>query len=339
MLAEYDDDMLKEINSNVDLLEYVSQSIDMEKRGSSGDYFGHCPLHIDITPSFCITPSKNSFHCFSCGSGGQLIGYLIQYEHLSLDEAVSKAAKLANFDMSTMCHSQTMRYLKHIRRILHNSKNPQEEHSILSESEYAKYPKEDIPEWLDEGIHQDVLDLFEVRVDNYSNRIVYPVRDIDGKLINIKGRTRYENYKALRLPKYINYFPVGTVDYFQGLNITKPYVEEQGEIIIFESVKSVMKAYGWGYKNCASAEKHTLTDEQIRLLIKLKVNVVFAYDSDVDYFIKATGENIEKLKMITNVYVIQDRDRLLGGTVAKNAPVDCGEQTWRTLYQNKRKVV
>ena len=62
----YDDDMLQEINESVDLYEYVGQSIDLEKRGEH--YFGHCPLHIDKTPSLCITPSKNMYYCFSCGS-------------------------------------------------------------------------------------------------------------------------------------------------------------------------------------------------------------------------------------------------------------------------------
>ena len=54
-----------------------------------------------------------------------------------------------------------------------------------------------------------------------------------------------------------------------------------------------MKAYGWGFKNCVSAEKHTLTDEQIKLLVKLRVNVVFAYDSDVDYRKGATRDDID----------------------------------------------
>ena len=84
----YDDEMLQEINASVDLLEYVSKSIEMEKRGR--DYFGHCPLHVDNTPSFSITPSKNSYYCFSCGRSGGIIGYLMDYEHLKFDDAVDK---------------------------------------------------------------------------------------------------------------------------------------------------------------------------------------------------------------------------------------------------------
>ena len=58
--------------------------------------------------------------------------------------------------------------------------------------------------------------------------------------------TASTKYKPKNNKKYINYYKVGVMDYFQGLNITLPFVREKNEIIIFESVKSVMKAYGWG---------------------------------------------------------------------------------------------
>jgi DNA primase len=330
----YDDEMLQEINASVDLLEYVSQSIEMEKRGR--DYFGHCPLHVDNTPSFSITPSKNSYYCFSCGRSGGIIGYLMDYEHLRFDDAVDKAAKLGNMDLSKMCKSQTMTFLKKTKNLMREKE--QVVHEVLSANELSKYSHEDVTEWIDEGILQEVMDLFEVRINDRDNRIVYPVYDINGNLINIKGRTRYKNYKELRIPKYINYYPIGTMDYFQGLNITLPFIKDQNEMIIFESVKSVMKAYGWGYKNCASAEKHTITDEQLKLLVRLRVNIVFAFDSDISYSDKDIKKTIDVLKRITNVYVIYDRKGLLGGKDAKNAPVDLSREIWEQLYFNKTKV-
>lgn len=76
--------------------------------------------------------------------------------------------------------------------------------------------------------------MYEVRIDDVSNRIIYPVYTIDNELINIKARTRFKEYKKMRLEKYINYFKVGTMDYFKGLNISLKDVIECGEIIIFE---------------------------------------------------------------------------------------------------------
>lgn len=332
----YDDDMLQQINENADLFEYVSQFIEMEQRGN--DYFGHCPLHIDNTPSFSITPAKNSYYCFSCGKSGGIIGYLMDYEGLAFDKAVKKAAELAEMDLSKMCKSHTVSFLKKLRTYALKP-NAAFEHDILDVSELDKYKKEPIWEWIDEGIEPEIMDLFGIMADTKQNRIVYPVYDINGNLINIKARTRYANYKKMKIPKYINYYPVGVMDYFQSLNMTLPYIKEKNEVIIFESIKSVMKMYGWGYKNCVSAEKHTLTKEQENLLVKLKVNIVFAYDSDVSYRQKDVRKTLEKLKRVTNVYIIEDKHNLLGGAETKNSPADCGKEIWDELYETRKKVV
>lgn len=335
---KYDEDMLRQINDHVNIVDYAKQQFELEQRGD--DYYTNCPLHTDETPSLSFSADKNFFYCFSCGRKGQIIRFLMDYEGLKFDQAVEKAASLANIDLNHMCRSDTMAFLrryKEYNRSRREKKNYR--HEILPSSTMEKYRKEEVKEWLEEGISQEAMDLFGVRVDSFANRIVYPVCDLNGNLINVKGRTRYPNYKALKLSKYINYRKVGVMDYFQGLHVTLPYVKQQKEIIVFESVKSVMKAYGWGYKNCASAEKHTLTSEQIELLIKLRSDVVLAYDADVSYSDPDVKSNIEKLRRFTNVYLIEDTDHLLGGKESKNAPVDCGLDLWRQLYNNKRKVV
>ena len=334
---EYDEEVLQQINQNTDLLAYAKINFDFKKRGDN--YFTNCPLHEDKTPSLSINPKENKYYCFSCGRGGGIIGFLMDYEGLEFEDAVEKAAGIANVDLSKMCQSRTVKFLRTWKRALYPTTKNSEEHALLSPEVLDKYKHDEIREWEDEGISKDMLELFDIRLDDYGNRIVYPVYDLDGNLINIKGRTRYKNYKQLGLPKYINYYKVGIMDYFQGLNITLEHVKEKNEIIIFESIKSVMKAYEWGYKNCASAEKHTLTPEQIGLLIRLRVNVVFAYDSDVDYWHGEVKENIDRLRRVTNVYIIEDKEGLLGGKSAKNAPADCGLEIWETLYESKRKVV
>ena len=335
MYEDYDEEMIEQISEKVNLIEYVSQELELEKRGD--EYFAHCPKHVDKTPSLSFTESKNKYFCFSCGRGGGIINYLHQYEGLSYDEAIEKAAKLANMDIGCMCRSKTIIFLKKIRR---NAETQKEKyvHQILDKSVLDRYVHEPVREWIDEGIKQDVMDKFGVMVDKIGNRIVYPVYDAEGNLINIKGRTRFSKYKEMKLPKYINYYDVGCMDYLQGLDVTKQNIKENKEIIIFESIKSVMKAYGWGYKNCVSAEKHSLTDEQIELLLKMKVDIVLAYDSDVSYNEKAVKKNIERLKRLTNLYVIDDRRCLLGGKEAKNAPVDCGKDVWEKLYNEKRRI-
>lgn len=340
-MALYDEDMLQEINDNVDLLEYVSNFIDLKQRGK--EFFGKCSLHIDRTPSFSITPEKNRFFCFGCGAGGGIIQYLTIYEKMSFDEAVLKASNLANIDLKTMCQSETVKLNKSIkRRTLQKEENLElnVQQRILDKKEFLKHQKVPITDWINEGIRQEELDLFEVRLDTRGNRIVYPVYDTGGNLINIKGRTLCKDYKKLGIAKYINYFPVGVVDYFQGMNVTLPYISETGELKIFEGIKSVMKLFGWGIKDAASAEKHSLTPEQIKIIISSKEikNVVFCYDSDVSYHEKDVKRNIDILKRFVNVYIIEDKGNLLGGALHKNSPVDLGLEVWNELYKSKTKI-
>ncbi len=334
---EYDSEALKEIADSIDLIEYAGQYMDLTKRGKM--YYTNCPKREDKTPSLAFYPDENRYHCFSCGRHGDIIQFMRDFEGLSFKDAVEKSAKLANYNLNSLCRSNTIAFLKRLEKLKTSTQKTVVDHEILDDSEYERYSKEPIQEWLSEGISQEVMDKFGIRADTFQNRIIYPVYDIDGNLINIKGRTRYDNYKALRIPKYINYHSVICMDYFQGLNITLPDVKKKNEIIIFESIKSVMLAYGWGYHNCASAEKHTLTNEQINLLARLHVDVVLAYDTDVNYWQNDVFRNIEKLKRITNVYIVTDPDGLLGGKETKNAPVDLGREVWEILYQNRKKVV
>lgn len=335
-MTNYDSEMLQNIAEKVDIVDYASQIFELKKRGS--EYCTNCPKHTDKTPSLIFYPNTNTFCCYSCRRQGNIISFLMEYENLNFSDAVEKSARLADVDLSKMCTSEIIAFLRQVK----SAKNPRKQecvHEVVPQSEYNRYVKEHPKEWVDEGIKPEVLDLFDVRIDKLFDRIVYPVRDANGNLINIKGRTRNPLYKKLGIKKYSNYRQVGCLDYLQGLDITMPYIQDEGEVIIFESVKSVMKAFGWGFKNCVSVESHALTDAQIRLILRLRANVVVAFDSDISYKDKAIADSIRKLKRITNVFIVTDKDNLLGGAAAKNAPVDLGEDIWVKLYNSKRKVV
>ncbi len=334
---QYDKETLNTIESSVNLLEYIAQTHSLKQVGTR--YFLSCSKHTDNTPSLCINPDTNTFHCFSCNRSGSIIQYLRDYEGYSFSDAVEKATKLGNVDLSKMCQSKTISFLREYGT---NTESPMETESkkiILPESSLDRYPPYTPIEWIDEGILPSVMRLFDIRLDLSGNRIVYPVRDESGRLINIKGRTRYVNYKEMGLQKYTNYYKLnGEMDYFQGMDIAKPYIEEQGEVIIFESIKSVMKLFGWGYFNAVSAEKHSLTNSQINLLIKMHVNVVIAFDSDVDRYQPAIQGAVNTLKRVTNVYWVNNRDLALGGVEAKASPADMGSMVWKRLFEEKKHI-
>lgn len=329
---KYDEEFLKEINSKVNLLEYISSS-GYELKKQCREYFMRCPLHTDNTPSLSISEtSPAKFYCFSCGVGGGILSWLTKIEKLKFPDAVKKAAELANVDMSEMLRSTTMRYIKNLKQTkeIHNV------HNILQENFMEQYSNETIVSWEDEGIEREVLNIFEVKVDKKNNRIVYPVYSSNNELINVKGRTLYENFKDLKIPKYINYFKVDSLDYLQGFKITEQYIRSAGEVIIFESIKSVMKAWCFGNKNSVSVESHCITDGQLKLIVKLGVNVVIAFDKDVDITSGKIPSQLRRLCKFTNVYTIDDRNNLLG---EKDSPVDCGKDVWVKLYSERKRLI
>lgn len=334
----YDPEFLRNIENSVNLVEYASSSgFDLVKRGNR--WWMQCPLHIDKTPSLMID-ENNSFHCFSCGIHGQIVSWLRRIEGMSFSDAIQKASRMAGTDISKMCSSETLLFNKNLK--VRKGAPMTVPHEIIPESEYKKFKACCPKQWLDEGITEEAMRFFEIRFDAASSRIVYPVRDTSGALIGVKGRSTFssDECKALGIAKYMNYYEIGTADFLQGLDKTLPYVQDVGEIILFEGIKSTMKAFGWGIKNTAAVESHCINDFQLKLLISLGVDVTVAFDSDVSFDDKANKslrKALDTLGRFTNVYVVEDKANLLGGADAKKSPVDCGEIVWRQLYSERRR--
>lgn len=338
MVGSYDSEALIELCSKVDLLDYASQSLDFKGRGDS--YAAHCPLHTDKTASLAITPSKNLFHCFSCGCGGNIINWLMTFEKMSFNQAVNKIETLTGIDMGKLKQCSALAVYKKIYR---SSVTDETVHNrvILPDSEIDKYLDETPEEWVSEGIDPSVMKKYNVRIDDKYNRIVYPVYDGNFNLIGFKGRTRYKNYKQMKVKKYQNYQKIGSTDFFVGMKENIVSIKEHNEAIIFEGIKSGMKVEGWGYDYWLSSETGWLNNEQVIILIKLGIkNITIAYDNDVD--LSKILECTEKLRRFTNVFVVMDRSsakkRLLGSKEDKVSPCDKGKEVWEILYSERVKL-
>lgn len=339
MATDYDNEALMELCSKIDLFDYASKSMEFEGRGDS--YAAHCPRHIDKTPSLVITPSKNLFHCFSCGCGGNILNWLMTFEHMSFNNAVEKVGSLAGVDIKNFKQCSALKVYKNISRLYKNDKKECVNRTILDATEIEKYSDETPIEWEEEGINPKIMKKYNIRIDHNANRIVYPVYDSGLNLIGFKGRTRFKNYKEMKIKKYQNYQKIGTTDFFIGMKENYENIKRQNEAIIFEGIKSGMKVEEWGYDYWLSSETGWLNDDQVLILIKLGVkNVVIAYDNDVA--ISKIRECTEKLRKFTNVYAVTDRrylkDRLLGSSEDKLSPCDKGKEIWEILYKEKRRL-
>lgn len=332
MYKEYDQSVIDTIKEKLPLSVYAEQFIELKRRKDK--LFGLCPFHYEDTGSFMIDPQSQRYYCFGCHTYGDIITFIMKMDNLPYGKAVERAIELIGEDFSDITRSETLSILKLLARPQVMEKTG---HEILDKAIFESYKEYVDKSWVKEGIAPDLFPRYEIRLDKRCNRIIYPVYDTQGNFINIKGRTRCPDFKEREIPKYINYFKVGTMDYLQGLHLNKDAILSKREIIIFEGIKSCMKAEGFGFDNVVSAETSTLTAEQIKLLISLHVNVVIAFDKDKklsDFY----NKNLANLRRFAEVYYINDKLDLLGEASEKNSPVDKGEDVWVELYKNKRGV-
>lgn len=323
------DDVRDIVTQKVDILEYIGRYVELNQ--NNNEYYGLCPFHSEVTPSFSVTPSVRKFYCFGCGIGGDVITFASRFHGVSIQEATSMLAdELGDVDTSDIrLTSQTYKYIKAYQSYKSLDKEGFS-HTVLDNSVLEQFAHVAITPWLEEGISQEAIEKYNVRLDVSNSRIVYPVYSNDGRLINIKGRIVFDDFKAVGAAKYINYYKVGKLDYLQGYSINKDFIQSANEIIIFEGIKSCMKLDDCGIHNSVSAETSRLSDYQVRFLARQGYNVVIAFDSDVD--IKKIRNNVKMLSRFTNVSIIFDRHNLLP---PKSSPIDAGYEVWEQLYNER----
>jgi DNA primase len=204
--------------------------------------------------------------------------------------------------------------------------------TALDESIIKSYLMIPYTAWVEEGIDCDTQDEWEIGFDWQSKRIVTMVRNINGELIGVKGRTLDKNYKEKNIPKYIYVERMDKSIELFGLHKTLPFILDKKELILFEGYKSVFKSWQYNFRNCASIEGDDLSDLQVNLIksFGLDCSIILCYDKD-----KTPDEIIEQANKLTNrkVYIVYDFMDWLEGE--KSSPVDEGEFLWSELYSEK----
>lgn len=334
---KYGQDDLKEMAEKINLVDYIGQTEELRRRGQN--YFINCPFHKgDDTPSLCIYTDSQRWHCFGCNAGGDIYQWIVDKENVSFSVAVQKVMSLVGVTVRPHIENKAMSFFKTIKKAVNPESKQEITRTVLdwNRDYYDKYDHELPVEWLNEDMKPEALKEYYIMVDNSANRIVYPVLDRNGVLIGVKGRTRINNYKLLGLQKYMNYYKVGTLDYFQGWQQALPSIQSGKPIIIFEGIKSCIKAWGWGIKNTIASETAKLSDGQIELLIRNRIpEVIIGWDTDKDLQCIIEDQKIMMLKRFTRVSVIIDTDKLLD---SKMAPVDKGEEIFRELLDRRIKI-
>jgi len=326
----YDMKKINELARQVDLVSFISQRYKLARKCRK-NYYIHCPKHIDKTPSLCINTDKNYYYCFSCHRSGNLLSWLIEYEDMNLKDAVEYLFKITgNTDINKFTVSSSVNEFR--KYSIDNEEKIDRKILDLKKDYLDKYCDELPIEWVKEGIPIDEIKRYNIRIDEQNNRIVYPVYDNNDFMIGVKGRTRYDNYKELGIPKYMNYYPIGTSNFFQGMHENKEAILKEKRAIIVEGLKSVMKLNGYGFGYAIASETCCLNNEQIKILLSLHLDeIIIAYDKGVK--ICDIINNVKKLKPFVRVSIVNDKKDIY--LKDKDAPVDRGIQVWKELYEKR----
>lgn len=317
---------VESVKSKIDIVEYVRQYTNLEFRNEK--WWGICPLHEEKTPSFSIDPKTGLFYCFGCDLNGDIVEFVCQHDNLSFSGALKKLSK-----QYSIKEDRLSALLLQLRK--YNNLNPnttqREKKDVLDSRIFTKYSKRDILEWQQEGISQLVMNKYQVMYDDYAERIVFPIRDNDGNIVSVSGRTLDPDWKQKKIRKYTYYTKIGGKTFLYGYYENKSEIEKNNEVIVWEAPKSVMKAETWGIFNSVAVMSHNINDYQLQDLAEMKCrDVVVAYDKGVS--LKEIREKYKVLKRIKNIYTVIDKKNLLED---KMSPVDKTKEVWLELYKNK----
>lgn len=325
---------LRDLINKIDIVDYISQFVELEEK--NGEYWGISPFTWppEHTPSFSIRRETGSFADFSSGLAGNVFSFVRFYKKCSPSEAVKELEEYAGVDPSELSEVND-RLSATVSCRKYSNKSPPEKvpnPTILKENYMEKYENnpQKLSVWRDEGISDDVMEKFGVKYDSFSDRIVYPIKDISGNIVNIGGRTLDPLYKEHGLRKYCYFFGWGgTICTIYGVFENMQSIIDKHQVIIFEGCKSVLKASTWGITNTAAILTSHLSSYQMKILARLGCDVVFALDKDVDI---SADRHINRLKQYVKVEYIRDKDELLS---EKDAPVDQGLEVFKTLYERR----
>ena len=322
-MSRVDSNTLNEIRNSLDIVEVISSYLPLKGQGKN--YFGVCPFHDDHSPSMSVSREKQIYTCFSCGATGNVFKFIQDYENITFMEAVKKCAEIANIevDIGTVRKIDKNQKLYDIyalcQKFYQNNINTE---AGIKAKEYLKNRKitnEMIKEF---GIglslkEKDALtkllkkkdfsdkDLIRSGLINendyelndiYRNRIMFPLYDLNGKIIGYNGRV----YNGETDNKYIN---SKETDIFKKRDLLYNYHRAKEEcrktkrVIIHEGQLDVIRTSSIGIKDCVATLGTAFGKEQAMLIRKLSSNVILCFDGD-DAGLKATISAIVELSKL-----------------------------------------
>jgi DNA primase len=299
------DSTLEDIKDRLDIVDFISEYVNLKKAGQN--WKGLCPFHAEKTPSFTVSPAKQIFHCFGCGSGGDIFTFLTRHESLSFPEALKVLANRAGvtlkashgspaktgekekllsihreaaafFSQQLPSHAAASAYLKK-RGIDGEAQKqfllgyaPKSWNALLSFLERKGYKGEILKKG---GL---VTQGTKGSYDTFRDRVMFPIFDMQGDIIAFGGRSIDGSE-----PKYLNspetpIFNKRRIIY--GLNFARDSIKAKGYAMFTEGYLDVITAHLHGFTNTIAPLGTAITPEHGKLVKRFTENVILAFDSD-----------------------------------------------------------
>lgn len=297
-----------EIKSRINIADYIGKRVTLKKTGRN--FKGLCPFHNEKTPSFIVSPERESWHCFGCGKGGDIFTFAMEYEHVDFPEALEELAEITGVKLtrragdtpeaklkqkiyevnhlaSEFYHylltkhalgEKARDYLKH-RGITDKSMStfslgysPNAWHAL---SGYLKKKGYDAPLLEKAGLTT------RGQYDMFRGRVMFTLKDHRGNVVGFSGRVLDPKAKEA---KYINtpetpVYIKGNVLY--GLDITRGTIQKENEAIVMEGELDLISSFQEGISNVVAIKGSALTEGHVNLLKRYAERLAFALDSDV----------------------------------------------------------
>lgn len=297
-----DNASIESLKNSIDIVDVIGNFIELRKAGAN--YKANCPFHGEKTPSFVVSPSKQIYHCFGCGVGGDSIKFVMELEKLSYPEAIEKIASMNNFSLTytkgSSDYSDAKRVLEAIGqwyvKNLHQNQTAKQyllERGISQNSierfEIGYVPKgQEVMQFLQSALlplpkasEAGIIAQSENAQGFYARlveRITFPIYSASASIVGFGGRT-ITNHPA----KYINspqtkLFNKSRLLY--GYHLAKESIYKNKKIIICEGYLDVVMFHQAGFTEAVAGMGTALTTEHLPMLRKGDPKVILAYDGD-----------------------------------------------------------
>ena len=297
---------LQELRDNNEIVSVIENYVELKRSGAT--YSCRCPFHSERTPSFHVYPDTQSYYCFGCGAGGDVITFIRTIENLDYIEAVRFLAQRAGMSMpedrdddSAKKRQRLYEMNREAGKFFHRQLFSPEgkdgwnyitgrqltEHTIrhfgigYAVNDYHKlhYYMRNLGFSEDELIEGSLLVRNNNRVyDKFVNRVMFPIFDTRGNIIAFGGRALAADAPA----KYLNSaetYVFQKRDNLFALNYAKN--SKKDYFILCEGYMDVISMHQAGFDSAVATLGTAITATQARLIGRMgKSEVILSYDSD-----------------------------------------------------------